>query len=178
MVRGSAVAKRVTWAIPGDIATLTGGYVYDRRIIAELRRLGWAVDVVGLGDGFPTPSAVQKASAEALLLATPARHPIVFDGLAFGALPEIAARLHEARPVLALVCPPLALETGLSAAQSERLAISERAALASTRSVVATSRWTADLLVERFGVPSGRLVVVEPGTDRRPPSAGSDSGPL
>src|SRR5262249_7252891 len=80
--------------------------------------------------------------------------------------------------VVALVHHPLALETGLSAAQSERLAISERAALASTRSVVATSRWTADLLVERFGVPSGRMVVVEPGTDRRPPSAAGASGPL
>jgi glycosyltransferase involved in cell wall biosynthesis len=172
------VAKRVTWAIPGDIATLTGGYAYDRRIIAELRHLGWTVDVVGLGDGFPTPSAAQKASAEAFLLAAPASHPIVLDGLALGALPEIAARLHRERPVVALVHHPLALETGLSTAQSERLAISERAALASTQGVVATSRWTADLLVERFGVPPGGVAVVVPGTDRRPPSSGSGGGPL
>jgi glycosyltransferase involved in cell wall biosynthesis len=172
------VAKRVTWAIPGDLATLTGGYAYDRRMIAELENLGWEVDVVGLGDGFPTPNAAQKASAEALLLDAASCRPIVVDGLAFGALPEIAARLHRARPVVALVHHPLALETGLTAGQRARLESSERAALASTRRVVATSRWTADMLVERFGMAAERVAVVEPGTDRVPLSSGSATGPL
>ena len=51
--------RRVVFAVPGDIATLTGGYGYDRRIIAELRRLGLEVELVGLGDGFPRPSDAQ-----------------------------------------------------------------------------------------------------------------------
>jgi glycosyltransferase involved in cell wall biosynthesis len=172
------MAKRVTWAIPGDIATLTGGYAYDRRVIAELKGLGWEVDVVGLGSGFRAPSAAQQASAEALLLATPHRHPLVVDGLAFGALPEIAARLRRARPVVALIHHPLALETGLTAEEAARLEISERAALAAARCVVATSRWTADLLIDRFGVPSERMAVVLPGTDRVPFSVGSGGGLL
>jgi glycosyltransferase involved in cell wall biosynthesis len=172
------VARRVTWAIPGDIATLTGGYAYDRRIIVELRRLGWEVDVVGLGDGFPRPSAAQKAKAEALLLAAASDHPLVADGLAFGALPEIAGRLHPTRPVVALVHHPLALETGLTAEETAELERSERAALASTRWVVSTSRWTADLLVERFGVAPDRMAVVNPGTDRAPLARGSGDGPV
>jgi hypothetical protein len=57
------VVKRVVFAVPGDLATPTGGYAYDRRMIAELQRLGWQVDVAGLGDGFPYPSADTKASA-------------------------------------------------------------------------------------------------------------------
>ena len=74
------VIRHVTWAIPGDIQTVTGGYAYDRRIIAELQRLGWEVELVSLGDGFPRPSADQKAHAQARLLATPPQHPIVIDG--------------------------------------------------------------------------------------------------
>lgn len=172
------MARRVAWAIPGDLETVTGGYAYDRRIIAELRKLGWEVEVTSLGDGFPRPTADQKAIAGARLRATSPGDPIVVDGLAFGALPEAAAALRQIRPVVALVHHPLALETGLTEGEAEQLLASERAALASTDKVIATSSWTADLLADRYGVPHERLAVVMPGTDRVPFATGSDSGPL
>jgi glycosyltransferase involved in cell wall biosynthesis len=170
------VARRVGWAIPGDIATVTGGYAYDRRVIAELERLGWEVDLIGLGEGFPRPSPRQKAEGEARLLSAQGDGPVVVDGLAFGVLPEIAASLRRSRPLVALVHHPLALETGLTNDESERLQTSERAALASAHHVVATSKWTAELLADRFGVTPERLLVVPPGTDRAPFSSGSSDG--
>jgi glycosyltransferase involved in cell wall biosynthesis len=152
---------------------LTGGYAYDRRIIAELRGLGWDVDLVGLGDGFPHPGAAQKALAQERLSALPTDRPIVIDGLAFGVLPEAAAALHPKRPAVALVHHPLAHETGLTPREAERLHDSERAALAATRLVIATSDSTAALLRAQFGVPPDRIEVIVPGTDRVPFSAGS-----
>ncbi|HLG45755.1 MAG TPA: glycosyltransferase family 4 protein [Reyranella sp.] len=168
---------RVTWAIPGDIRTVTGGYAYDRRIIAELKRLGWEVDLISIGDGFPRPSLDQKAQAEARLLQTPTDRPIVIDGLAFGVLPEAAAALQRAHPVVALVHHPLAFETGLTADESDALLASERAALASARQVVTTSPWTAEALADRFDVTAERLTVILPGTDRAP-FAAADNRPL
>jgi glycosyltransferase involved in cell wall biosynthesis len=167
------VAKRVAFAIPGDLAAWTGGYVYDRRIIAELRRLDWDVDVVPLGDGFPTPSSEQTEAASQRLLADLPDRPIVIDGLALGVLPKAAASLHSARPVVALVHHPLASETGLAPDAARRLRDSERAALAATHLVIVTSHATARLLTDRFDVSPDRLRVIEPGTDRAAYSSGT-----
>ncbi|HEY4167442.1 MAG TPA: glycosyltransferase family 4 protein [Reyranella sp.] len=169
------MARHINWAVPGDIQTVTGGYAYDRRVIAELERLGWKVELVGLGDGFPRPTIQQKAFAQARLLATAPDRPIVIDGLAFGALPDAATALHRTHPVIALVHHPLALETGLMAHESKALLASERAALASTRHVITTSPWTADVLTERFGVARERMTVILPGTDRAPFAAGNNT---
>ena len=160
------MVKAAAFAVPGDIATPTGGYAYDRRIIAELGVVGWRAEVLGLGEGFPFPSAETRAMAGARLAALPRQHPIVVDGLAFGALPEAAAALRASHRLIALVHHPLALETGLSATDCAALRMSERSALACARHVIATSTTSARLLAADYGIPSDRLSVVQPGTDR------------
>ena len=54
----------LVFAYPGDLDTPTGGYGYDRRIIAGLRTLGWDVDLVALGEGFPFPNEETLRQAE------------------------------------------------------------------------------------------------------------------
>ena len=54
--------RNIAFAVPGDLSTPTGGYTYDRHIIEALRRLGFLVDVVDLGDEFPRPSAETRAA--------------------------------------------------------------------------------------------------------------------
>ena len=160
------MVKSVVFAVPGDLATPTGGYAYDRRIVTELAALGWDVEVLDLGDGFPHPSASERMAASARLAALPVDRPVVIDGLAFGVLPGAAEALQETHRLVALVHHPLALETGLSPEQSEALRASERGALSFAGHVIATSAATARLLAADLGVPSGRLTVVRPGTDR------------
>ena len=171
------MVNTVAFAVPGDPATPTGGYTYDRRIIAELPDLGWRVDVLNIGEGFPRPTRETRASAAVRLAAVPEGRPIVIDGLAFGVLPDEAEALRQRHALVALVHHPLALETGLSQGASEALRQSERAALATTRHVIASSPTTARLLNAGYGVPSDRLTVVQPGTDRvaQPPRRSGDT---
>jgi len=160
------VVRQVAFAVPGDLATPTGGYVYDGRIINELGVLGWRVQVLDLGDSFPRPSAEARTAAHRSLSALPGVHPIVIDGLAFGVLAAEAQALASGHALIALVHHPLALETGLSAGESADLHASERAALACVRHVITTSPATAQLLVADYAVAPQRLSVVRPGTDR------------
>lgn len=161
--------KAAVFAVPGDLATRTGGYAYDRRIIAELAALGWRIDVLTLGDGFPFPTADTRAAVRARLAELPPVRPVVVDGLAFGALPDEAQALHTRHRLIALVHHPLALETGLSTVDRDALRTSERSALGRAHHVVATSPTTARLLSTDYDVPTDRVSVVAPGTDRVAP---------
>jgi glycosyltransferase involved in cell wall biosynthesis len=176
MVRGGLVVKEVVFAVPGDLATPTGGYAYDRRIIAELPVLGWRVEVCNLGDGFPRPNAQALDAARALLIRVPMARPIVIDGLAFGVIPELAADLSHTHPLIALIHHPLALESGLSTAEANHFRRRERAALTCTCHVVVTSPSTARLLAADYGVSPEHITIVVPGTERRSPAGGSSDG--
>lgn len=162
----------LAFGVPGDLATPTGGYRYDRRMIEELRRLGWRVNVLDIGDGFPFPSHEERAAALAILSKVPRGCPIVIDGLAFGALPE-AARLQCRTPLIALVHQPLALESALDPSQANTFRSSERAALAATARVVVTSEATARILNDDYGVERERVTVVRPGNDAVSEARGS-----
>jgi glycosyltransferase involved in cell wall biosynthesis len=169
------VSRSFAFAVPGDLDTPTGGYAYDRRMIAELERLGWHADVLDLGSEFPRPSAAARSAAQAQLEAVPKGRCIVIDGLALGVLPEAAVALHASHKVVALVHHPLALETGLSPAEADALRESERAALAAVHHVIVTGAATARLLASDYAIAAARISVVPPGVDPVAPGrAGGD----
>jgi glycosyltransferase involved in cell wall biosynthesis len=170
------VVKHAVFAVPGSLDTPTGGYAYDKRIIAELERMGWQIALVDLGEGFPWPSEATRSKARAQLSGIPTGWPVVVDGLALGALPDVASELPN--PLLALVHHPLALEWGLSSEQAESLRQSERRALARALGVVVTSAATGRIVASDYGVPTERITVVRPGNDPVPSAQGSRDGAL
>lgn len=169
--------RRVALAVPGALDTLTGGYLYDRRVALELEAAGWRVERLALPDGFPVPSAEERAETAARLARVAEGTTLLVDGLAFGALPELAATLAERLDLVALVHHPLCLETDLDAATAAVLETSETEALAHARAVIVTSPATAALLVQRHRVPAERVTVAVPGTDPAPVAAGSGGSP-
>jgi glycosyltransferase involved in cell wall biosynthesis len=169
------VVKRVVFAVPGSLDTPTGGYAYDRRIIAELRQLGWDVECLDIGEGFPSPDEATRSAARSLLLKVPDGRPIVVDGLALGVLPDVAGEIASRHPLLGLVHHPLALEWGLSAERADALHRSEQAALAAVHEIVVTSPATAKLVASDYSVPAERITVARPGSDPAPRSSGSRS---
>lgn len=166
-------ARRIVWLLPGSLDVLTGGTLYDRRIVEGLRAAGWHIDVVSLSSRFPWPDAAALDEAAATVARLSDGACVVADGLAFGALPELAhAHAHRLRWI-ALVHHPLALEAGLNATQRQQLRAGERQALAAASAVVATSPATARALRADYDVSPARLHVVVPGTARAPLAVGS-----
>jgi glycosyltransferase involved in cell wall biosynthesis len=168
----TAQPRSCRFLIPGDGLSRTGGYRYDRRIIGGLGDLGWAVHRIGLHSCFPRPTAAALQHAEAAVQAIPDGAITVVDGLAFGAMPQIAQRHARRLGWVALVHHPLWLETGLPAPVAECLREAEAQSLRHARRVITPSLSTA-LAVAAMGVADSRITVVEPGTDPAPLAAGS-----
>jgi glycosyltransferase involved in cell wall biosynthesis len=169
---GGGDPRTLALLVPGSLDTPTGGYAYDKRMAHELRARGWRVDVLVVEGGFPFPTADALARADAALAALPDRGLVLCDGLAFGAMPEAAARHAERLRLVALVHHPLALETGLAPDVARALVDSERRALTATRGVVVTSRATVARVAE-YGVAEGRITPVDPGIDPAVAAAGT-----
>jgi len=157
---------------PGDPSTLTGGYIYNRRLLEALAARGWRTTVHRLQTSFPLPTAAALAEAREVLAAIPARRLVLVDGLALGGMPDLIEREAQRLCLLALVHHPLAMETGLTALTAAALEQAERRALGAVGGIITTSHATARALAAR-ALPRQRIGVVEPGTDPAPAACGS-----
>lgn len=162
----------VVLAVPGDIDTPTGGYAYDRRLIAHLPSYGIATRHLALPGSYPSPTPADLAATARIVGATPPDAKLIIDGLAYGAMPADLIESFDRR-VIALVHHPLALETGLGADRRAALVASERAALALARHVIVTSETTRRTLIADYDVPETQITVAEPGTDPAPRASGT-----
>ena len=71
--------RTVYFLLPGDPQTLTGGYIYDRRIADGLSALGWRVYTQPLDASFPFPTETALAEADHMLAAIPPASLVIID---------------------------------------------------------------------------------------------------
>ncbi len=161
--------------VPGPLAQRTGGYLYDARIAEGLTALGWAVIVHELEGTFPEGDAVAQSSLAHTLAGISPGAMVVLDGLAMSSLPDPLRAHRDRLQLMAIIHHPLADETGLDAAEYERVARLERESLAQCTGAIVTSGFTAGRL-ESYGVLASRVRVVQPGTDPAQAAVGPEPG--
>lgn len=166
------MTRPACFVIPGDLSLPTGGYGYDRKVLAEAAAAGFALQHVALPGGFPFPSPATLADSARIIAALPGDAVLLIDGLAYGALPVDLIR-GFGRPVVELCHHPLALEPGHDAATVARFTASEKAAMALADRIIVTGGHTAGLVARDFGVAADKITVALPGTDRAARAVGS-----
>jgi glycosyltransferase involved in cell wall biosynthesis len=159
------MTRPAAFAIPGDIETLTGGYIYERRLLEGLRAQGRDVDHIPLGSSFPDPTPADMADAAARLRAIEADRPLILDGLVFGSI-DTAILAALPMPVVAMIHHPLAHESGLDSVRRDHLYRTERDNLRHTAHVLVPSPHTRAVLVSDYGVDPSQITIARPGTDR------------
>jgi glycosyltransferase involved in cell wall biosynthesis len=149
---------RVAFVTVGDTGRLTGGYLYNARVLAALREMG--VEVEELNSCGASSEEQWKAASRLDSLLDP-HH---FDVIVVDALARIVCSLHldrwrQERPVVAMVheLPSVADEDVFSGKHEVPL-------LRSDRLIVVSGHGRS--VLEDLGVPARRIRVVSPGSDR------------
>lgn len=170
------MTMNIAFAVPGTLATQTGGTFYDRRLFESLAALGHNMMAVFLPESFPVPSEENLDETFSLLRRIPDDYTVIVDGLAYGALPDdrVAELKHK---IIALVHHPLAEETGIDAALAAKLRDQETKNLKLASHIIVPSQHTSDILQAKYGVPLGSITVLQPGIDRTLTVIGKTSSP-
>lgn len=149
--------------VPGPLDQITGGYLFDRRVVEGLRAMGRDVEVIELPGRFPDADDRACDSLGAVLARLPRGARAVADGLALAAFEPFLPRAAERLRLVAFIHHPLALETGISAEEARRYAALERKLLPSFAGVICPSPRTA-AEVTAYGVR--KVEIAPPGVDR------------
>jgi glycosyltransferase involved in cell wall biosynthesis len=173
-------APPVAWVVPGPPNQLTGGYLYDARIVDGLRARGWPVGVVDVRSGrWP----LDPPAGRRLLTALRGERwsAVVVDELAHPALVAalLGGRLRRAlrgTPLILLVhhlrCSEPAPRPARAAAQ-----LAERAVIRSADLVICTSATTART-VRSLARADASIEVVRPGWDTHGSGRPSPQAPI
>nr|WP_314072351.1 glycosyltransferase family 4 protein [uncultured Roseococcus sp.] len=159
---------KIALFVPAPFETVSGGYLYDRRLVEGLRALGHEVRVVELAGRFPMPNAATEAAARAAFQGLDGEEVALIDGLALPAFAGLEQELAD-RHAVGLIHHPTSIEPG---PDQEALAARERALFAACGRLVVTSGYTARGL-PKLGADPTRIGIVEPGTDPAPRATGS-----
>jgi glycosyltransferase involved in cell wall biosynthesis len=158
----------IAFVTVGDTGRLTGGYLYNARVLKALRKRGVAVEEIVPCGASPVE---QEMAAPKLGSELNSRR---FDVMVVDALARIVCapwldRWRQERPVVAMVheLPSVAApDTAFGRESEEPLLRADR--------LVVVSGHGRSILEER-GVPAARIRVVPPGFDRLPTDSGSSA---
>ncbi len=164
MPRGSDAAVSVVHVVLpdgiDDPARPSGGNVYDRRMCAGLSAAGWLVREHPVPGTWPAGDA---AALERVVAGLPDGALVLVDALIGCAAPATLVPAAARLALVVLVHMPLE-QPG------------EREVLARARAVLVTSRWTRQLLLDRYELHPDRVHVATPGVDAAAPAPGTSGG--
>ena len=149
--------------VPGALDQVTGGYLFDRQVVDGLRAAGREVTVVELAGRHPDADVPAREAAARALREMPDGRAAVIDGLALPAFVDCLAHEASRLRLIGFVHHPLALETGLSAADAQAYAALEAGLWPLLRGVICPSAHTARAVIAA-GVAPARVAVAMPGT--------------
>lgn len=153
----------IVFVVPGQLEQLTGGYIFDRRVVEGLRERHHSVQVIELPGQFPHIDVTATDAVRDLTSTLSRDALLIIDGLALPAFASLLP-LKASHPAIGFIHHPLSLETGLTIDQASHLACLEMDLWSALDGVICASSSTARSVLAA-GIPEDRVQVASPGVE-------------
>lgn len=156
------MTRRYHFIVPGDINQYTGGFIYAKRIIKELRQIGRNVILHELSEEFPNEVIPEKISLKMIFDQVFDNDIVIIDWLGILAFEKVL-EIHHSRVIfIALIHNPVHIDTQtFSKINFEQIEIKF---LSMFQQVIVTSEYTAELL--RKYTKGLEISTINPGIDK------------
>lgn len=150
------------FVIPGSLNQISGGYLYDKHIIDQLKASDHEIIIHEIEGSFPIVEDHTKRSLIKIVEKMPMNEIVIIDGLALIASERILQEFHDRIRFVGLIHHPLYMETGLSDKEREFLFDVESMLILRFKHLITTSEYTKNEL-RKLNVPDRLISVVRPG---------------
>lgn len=147
----------------GNYHTITGGYLYNRRLVENLEHHKIAVKLVQLPGNYPFPSDIDMQKAGDILDNLPLHSVLLIDSLVFGSCGILWKKYHTSHILIPLVHLPV-FSDPKNQHQASALRNIEMEAMAFAHHIIVTSFFTQSIL-QKEGIPAEKVSVIPPGID-------------
>ena len=152
---------KIHFIIPGELEQLTGGYIYDRKIINGLSGKGYRVFIHNPGNDFPFPSRESLDKCNKIFDSIEPGEPVIIDSLALGPAKAIISFFADRNPMVALIHLPLFMNPSFNEKEKNFFRLQETGALSKMRVIIAVSRHTKQIICE-CGINPSKIEVISP----------------
>lgn len=149
--------------MPGRLDQLTGGYLFDSRIVKSFRDRGTVIRVAELPGTFPMVNSVSVGAAKELVRTLKDKQTLIIDGLALPAFASLLP-LNRNGKTIGFIHHPLSLETGLTLEHAKYFTDLENSLWTALDGVICASKCTSRSVL-KSGVAKERIQVASPGVD-------------
>ena len=147
----------------GDFNTISGGNLYNQRIIEGLKNKGINLKFIPLKN-FPFPKEEDIEELRNYLDKTSGDHLVVIDSLVLGAVPGLVEHYRKRYKIIGLIHLPLHLNIRYDEETREKFRQQDLHSFQKVYSLVVPSPYTKNILTG-MGVSASKIEVIRPGQD-------------
>ena len=153
---------KLYWMQPGEINSISGGYIYNKNIVESIHDLSVCVEFINPGTDFPFPSKKSVEKCRKFFQSVDKSSFVIVDSLILGTIPDLIEEYSAKCTVAGMIHLPLSLNPSFTENRKKYFKELEIKSFNYSKILFVTSAYTKSEIV-KMGINGDKIHVVTPG---------------